>query len=267
LHFHGLFYVNLQKKNMRVFHTIVVFSVLNIIMNMSVYAQTFISAGTVSGTWSSSGSPFLVQGSIIIPDGQTLTIDPGVNVIFQGSYQLFVQGRLLAEGTVSDSISFIAQDTTLGWRGIRFDSTPTTNDSSKIIFCKILHGKNLNYLNNGNGGGLYINNFTKIKLSDCLFQFCKTTCSGCNGSNGNGAGIYSNSTLTISKSNFKNNDASTGGNGGAIFLGNGGSIDNCIVQNNSAFKSGGIFCINTIVYKSTITYNFAFEDGGGNFMF
>ena len=251
---------------MRIFHTIVVFSVLNITMNMSVYAQTFVSAGSVSGTWSSSGSPFLVQGSIIIPDGQTLTIDPGVNVIFQGSYQMFVQGRILAEGTVSDSITFTAQDTTIGWRGIRFDNTPTTNDSSKIMFCKILHGKNLNYLYNGNGGGLYINNFTKIKLSDCLFQFCKTACSGCNGSNGMGAGLYSNSTIHISNTKFINNQATTGGGGGGIFLiptSGISTITNCSFLNNSAFKYAGIYSQLTQIDNCVISNNSSGEEGAG----
>src|SRR3972149_12202018 len=62
------------------------------------FSQTSIPAGNVSGTWNLAGSPYQIQGSIQIPDGQTLTIDPGVTVDFQGTYKLNVQGRLLAIG-------------------------------------------------------------------------------------------------------------------------------------------------------------------------
>ena len=51
-------------------------------------AQTSIPGGLVSGTWTLAGSPYLVQGSIQINNGTTLTIQPGVSVIFQGSYRI-----------------------------------------------------------------------------------------------------------------------------------------------------------------------------------
>ena len=61
-----------------------------------------------------------------------------------------VQGRLLAIGTETDTIVFTKNDTTGfhnltipdgGWHGIRFMDTPTTNDSSKIVYCKLQYGK------------------------------------------------------------------------------------------------------------------------------
>ena len=60
--------------------------------------QTYITGGDVSGTWSSAGSPYYIQGEITIPNSETLTIEPGVNVVFLGHYKLTVQGRLLAVG-------------------------------------------------------------------------------------------------------------------------------------------------------------------------
>ena len=232
--------------------------------NLDVVGQTIVPAGSVSGSWNASGSPYLIQGSVIIPDGQTLTIAPGVNVIFQGSYQMFVQGRILAEGAVGDSITFTASNQTNGWLGVRFDNTPLTNDSSKFNFCKVLYGINLNVLSNGNGGGLYINNFPKISLKNSLFQFCKTSCASCNGSNGNGGALYSNSVITISNSVFKNNQATTGGNGGAIcVLASNSKIVNCKIQNNSAFKHGGIWSQGTIIDNCIISNNSSGEEVGG----
>jgi len=95
-------------------------------------AQTVIPAGSVSGTWTLAGSPYLIQGAVMIPNNSTLTIEPGVTVNFQGSYKLYVQGRLLAIGAVADSITFTAADTAVGWLGIQFDNTPATTDSSKF---------------------------------------------------------------------------------------------------------------------------------------
>ena len=86
-----------------------------ILMYSFSFAQTIISAGNVSGTWTFAGSPYLIQGAIMIPNDSSLTIEPGVTVNFQGSYKLYVQGRLLAIGAVADTITFIAADSTIGW--------------------------------------------------------------------------------------------------------------------------------------------------------
>ena len=108
------------------------------------FSQTTIPGGDVYGTWLQSGSPYLIEGEITIPNGETLIIDPGCLIEFQGHYKFNVQGRLLAEGTLTDSIKFTVEDTTgyynnthIGWHGIRFENTPATNDSSKIVYCII----------------------------------------------------------------------------------------------------------------------------------
>jgi hypothetical protein len=112
--------------------------------------KTVIPPGDVSGTWALGGSPYEIQGEITIPDGLTLTIEPGVLVEFQGHYKFIVEGRLLAVGTETDTIVFTINDTTGfsipdtslgGWHGIRFNWTSPANDSSKIIYCKLQYGK------------------------------------------------------------------------------------------------------------------------------
>ena len=71
-------------------------------------AQTSIPAGNVYGTWTLAGSPYNVNGHITVPTDSTLTIQAGVNIIFQGHYKFNVQGRVLAIGTVTDTIIFPA---------------------------------------------------------------------------------------------------------------------------------------------------------------
>ena len=65
----------------------------------TVFSQTPVPGGNVSGTWTLAGSPYQINGDITIPNSQSLIIEPGVLVEFKGYYKLDVQGRLLAIGT------------------------------------------------------------------------------------------------------------------------------------------------------------------------
>ena len=120
-----------MKKSLQIFCLMMIISGLSIELN----ASTVINAGNVSGNWNITGSPYLINGNITILIGTTLTIDAGVTVQFQGHYGLFVQGRLLAQGTPTNKITFTAASTSTGWSGIRFVSTPATNDTSFITSC------------------------------------------------------------------------------------------------------------------------------------
>jgi len=135
------------------------------------HAQTDIPGGDVSGTWSLSNSPYHINGEITIPDGQTLTIEPGVEVVFTGHYKFNVQGRILAIGTEQDSIIFTADDHSAGWHGLRFDNTPSSNDSSIIEYCRLEYGKANTGSGNVNrcGGAIYVN-CDQLRISHCLFQ-------------------------------------------------------------------------------------------------
>ncbi len=119
-----------------------------ILFSTFLFSQTTIPAGNVSGTWLLSGSPYLIEGEIEIPDGETLTIDPGCLIEFQGHYALNVQGRLLAIGSEQDSIRFTIADTTgfynnyhTGWRGIHFEDNISPNEFSEILYSTIEFGK------------------------------------------------------------------------------------------------------------------------------
>src|ERR1035437_8206879 len=103
---------------------------LLVIVNINCFASTSVPGGIVNGTWTLAGSPYNVQGSIQIVNGDSLIIQPGVTVNFQGAYKFLVLGKIKAIGTVTDSITFTANDTTVGWSGMRFDNTPVSNDSS-----------------------------------------------------------------------------------------------------------------------------------------
>ena len=84
--------------------------------------QTSVSGGIYQNTtWTAAASPYIVAGSIVVFPGKTLTIEPGVEVIFTadntfntGNFQyLEVRGNLVAVGTDANPILFTSSDTTI----------------------------------------------------------------------------------------------------------------------------------------------------------
>ena len=68
-------------------------------------AETAVSGNLTTATWTPEGSPYVLSGTVRVLSGETLTIEPGVQV---QSGQLTVNGRLIAEGTREDSIVFVS---------------------------------------------------------------------------------------------------------------------------------------------------------------
>ena len=218
---------------------------------ISLFSQTVIPGGDVSGTWPINGAPYQIEGEITIPDGEALTIDPGVLVEFQGHYKFYVQGRLLAIGTEQDSIRFTVNDTTGfslawepdgAWDGIHFYETPATNDSSKIVYCRLEFSKTpAQEHTDWNGGAIYVHDFSKLLISNCLITNNRAQ-------SGGGICIRVNSN-PILKSNIIINNITNGhrSHGGGICIRNNSSptLINNIISNNSVMGTinygGGIY--------------------------
>ncbi|MDA3884418.1 MAG: DUF1565 domain-containing protein [Candidatus Delongbacteria bacterium] len=133
---------------------------------------TIINTPTVSGTWDIDSSPYNIYNDIEIPNGETLAINPGVEVVFYGHFRFDVQGSILAVGTDVANITFRANDTEEGWLGIRFDQTPIDNAHSEISFCTITNG-NANILNIATGtalgGAIFVREFNKVSITNNTF--------------------------------------------------------------------------------------------------
>ncbi|MEZ4707832.1 MAG: right-handed parallel beta-helix repeat-containing protein [Caldilineaceae bacterium] len=87
-------------------------------------------------TWSKAGSPYIVNGSVLVMSDAVLTIDAGVEVRFDAEKAISIQkGTLIARGTAAEPIKFTA-NTTLPQRGfwgyIQFeaDSVDATLDAN-----------------------------------------------------------------------------------------------------------------------------------------
>jgi hypothetical protein len=78
-------------------------------------------SGTINSntTWRAVDSPITIVGNIIVNPGVTLTIEPGVRVLFNSGTSFNVAGQLLAEGTPTNRIVFTRAPANPGtWDGI-----------------------------------------------------------------------------------------------------------------------------------------------------
>ena len=220
-----------------------------------------IDENNVSGTWTLANSPYQINEEITIPDGETLTIEPGVEVIFNGHYKFYVKGRLLALGTKQDMIIFTA--TAEGWHGIKLVNISNSNDSTIFEYCTFQFGK----ANTGSGrlnrcGGAINTNINKLRISHCLFQNNMTYSTSRRESAG-GAIAIGGGDPVIEYCEFRENESVYGA---AMIIS--GNSNNPLIRNNHFHNNYGHGTINIDAGASPILVNNLIErnytDGHGN---
>jgi hypothetical protein len=115
--------------------------------------QGVISQANGNNHLTAANSPYYVRGDLIVPSGETLTIDPGVTVSFDsvkfspGGFsedilELNVYGRLIAEGTAASKITFnmrnVPDNVRGNWLGINLEDY----SSASLKYCDIRYGVN-----------------------------------------------------------------------------------------------------------------------------
>lgn len=92
----------------------------------STYSQTNVSGPYFTNqNWTLTGSPYNVIGDVQIPDGVTLTINPGVQINYSGDFEILIKGTLIANGTNALPINF--SGSVDGYPMIMFKSTNLSN--------------------------------------------------------------------------------------------------------------------------------------------
>jgi parallel beta-helix repeat protein len=142
-------------------------------------------SGNVSGVWDDSLGPYAVVGEVLVPAGETLVIEPGVEVRFRGPYHFTVNGVLKALGTEGDSVIFTRDSAIEGhkWKGIRFDSSQA---GCSLAYCRIEYVKNDGPYPEVRGGAVYCRYASPV-VSHCAL--CHNYSHNAN-ANGGGGGVF-----------------------------------------------------------------------------
>lgn len=93
--------------------------------------------GSIRGRLIKENSPYIVTGDLIVNNFDTLRIDPGVELRFNENVSFLVFGKVIAQGTLADSLKFVPNDVTIQpgfWAGVNFDQA---NDSSSFKYLVI----------------------------------------------------------------------------------------------------------------------------------
>lgn len=198
-------------------------------------------------------SPVNVNLSVIVNEGVTLTIEPGVEIRFAENTSLQVDGELIARGTNAQPITFTIDPNSFGnWGQILFTSTAASavfdnngNYQSGFIleFCTVGNGGAA-----GDGavesesGAPFIanctinNNNIGVNLTGTIPDVVRLTSNTISDNSSNGISISSFESATIENNTITDNSES----GVSISTTTNATITgNTIMGNNSASSNGG----------------------------
>lgn len=183
--------------------------------------------GEVTGVWHRTESPIRIRGDVVVPAGETLRIESGVDVLFDVDSRFVVHGRLIAEGTETDSVRFIP-GTAREWGGINF----VDGGESSMSYVRV-SGARVETTSQwaGEGGGVSVQgDATRLDLAHCVIS-------------GNRADF----------------------GGGIAFVDASGSLRACTIRDNTALFGGGVSIARSDVTldSCTVVANRSEHTGGG----
>ncbi|MBP9207415.1 MAG: right-handed parallel beta-helix repeat-containing protein, partial [Kofleriaceae bacterium] len=124
-----------------------------VLLSTGALADTVVPGGNIiNQTWSPAGSPYIVQGDIIVPAGSTLTIQAGTTVQFAASdgqasgldtsrVELTVRGTLTVNGTVVSPVTMGGVSASPGsWYGLIIDSTAAAATLNNLSISQAVRG-------------------------------------------------------------------------------------------------------------------------------
>lgn len=189
----------------------------------STYVSGIISQNT---TWKRAYSPYIVQGTLTVNSGVTLTIEPGVVVKFQSTTSsLVVNGTLQVNGTSTTNVYFTSfKDDSIGgdtnsdgsaslpaaqnWQYIQFNSGSTGNISNAVVrYAGYSYGNGIY----NNGGTLNISNSQIAdNASNGISQTSGASTITFTEFNNQNYGAYAiDGDLTLNNNTFNNNSSAT----------------------------------------------------------
>lgn len=210
--------------------------ILFLIIPFFVVSQTNIS-GVIStdSNWTVQNSPYLITNNVRVNSGVILTIDPGVEILFNGSFSLQIFGELQAVGTNNSMIKFssASQNPQKGdWKFIEFSEI-----SNEATF-----DDNHNYISGS-------------RLENVIIEH--------GGDDTTGASVkVVNTSLYIDNSIIRES-----GESGIVFeKGTGGTISKSVISNSQFYSNeyDGIRCNCYQYNKSLVILNTVSRNNGGS---
>ncbi len=184
-----------------------------------------------SGTWHNIGVPYLItESNIQILDGETLTVEAGVEINFEDGRAMLISGALIAQGTGVDHIIFKS-----------FNSSPTPGIWVGLFFYECDAGSILEYCDVSYGGSGYTwgggsmgNQYGCVNINHCYDNLTVQNCNITN-SQYDGIHLHRNSSPRIVDCSVNNN------NRHGVYCSFNSSdpeIMNCSMSNNDEYPIG-----------------------------
>jgi len=234
--------------------------VIVLLLSGSSYADTTYVSGpiTTNTTWNPAHSPYVVVGNALVMQNVTLTIQPGVRVLFDTLKALQVDGKLVARGTETDSIWFTSRRSSPSpgnWGYILFD-----NSSVDAVFDTAGNYQNgcvLEYCEMSYGGAS-LGGDGMVRLDQAHPYVAHSLVRRSSTHGVSGQALFAR--VRVSDCAIVDNK------GGVSLEGGSSSIERCLVARNSVVGSGaGIRVISnaSAISDCSVTDNRAGEHGGG----
>jgi len=236
--------------------------------------------------WRAKKSPYVVKEDIMLEEGSTLEIEPGVKVELAAGKSIQVRGKLLAVGTPEEPIVFTAHDKE-PWKNIYFtDFCPDAVVSESGAY---VDGTVMKHCIVEKGQGVYIR-FGAPLIAECTIRgnlssgirvefgaprlvgnriYGNSTQSDSASGNGGGIIAYTDKPTLIADNIVHNNISHGGRDGGGgvyVYAVDGARVvvrNNIIFGNTSSRFGGGIYAYGALIEDNTVIGNEAVERGGG----
>ncbi len=183
---------------------------LSLVMPILFLSQFAFADTEVSGlitedtTWTLADSPYIAIGNVLVSEGVTLTIEPGVEVKFVNGVVLQVEGTLIARGTSDNVIWFTSNQPTPApgdWGYIYFKDTST--DATFDADGNYTGGSILEYCVVEYAGGLSVDDNGSVRMNDAhpSINYCTIQNNSASGINARGL----SGTFKVTNSTINNN--------------------------------------------------------------
>jgi len=149
--------------------------------------------------WGPEGSPYYLMNDVEVKENSTLTIEPGVQVQFTGSYRLNVDGTLIAEGNSLNMVEFVSS----GGGELHFEYT-SDNGNNSLKYCRFNNTRLEAYESSVNiSDSIFSGTDMEIRAGNFTVYISNNTFTDCS-NNIPIRSIFNNSHIYVTQNEFKN---------------------------------------------------------------